>query len=269
MGAKRYFKNEFQTEKFFLEHDNAADFYLSCWQRNRSTLPLLFIRTILFVGCIAIWCSSMVLTAQMFDIGLWFIFLTHWGLMFNTAATGFAWAVSVRAFIRGPIDASIGLPWYVKAYWVMFNMAIPVAFFITLFYWAMLTELSVDYAMDPVLDVFIHGINSVVMFVLAVTARHPTRFLHFYFSIGIGLVYLVFTLIFHFAGGLSPFGTSWIYPMLDWDKPGPTMLVVVGSALGLIIMHCILVGITAGRDRLTRRFRDTNSLPISSDERYN
>lgn len=50
------------------------------------------------------------------------------------------------------------------------------------------------------------------------------------------------------------FGASWIYPMINWNKPGPTIGVVIGSAVGLIVLHVILVGITVTRKKLTQRF---------------
>lgn len=35
-------------------------------------------------------------------------------------------------------DATFGLPWYVKTYWILYNITIPVAFLITVFYWGIL-----------------------------------------------------------------------------------------------------------------------------------
>ncbi|CAB3256387.1 unnamed protein product [Arctia plantaginis] len=257
--VKKYFKKEFTVDMLSLGHDSASDFYLSSWQRNRSAIPLLFIRTIIFVGCVSILISSMVITSRVLTFGTWFIFLTHWGLVLNTVACGQAFVVSVIAFSRGPIDASLGLPWYVKIYWAFYNISIPIALFISIFYFAMLTDLSDTFGMNPVLDVFIHLVNSLLMLILVAVSRHPTRLLHFYWSLGAAFIYMIFTVIFHFAGGISPFGESWIYPMINWSNPGPTIGVVMGSAVGLIILHAILVGITVTRKKLTLRFGQTNS----------
>lgn len=267
-GVKKYFRREFTKNNVFLDHDSAADFYLSCWQMNRSALPLLLLRTIIFLGCISIMIASIVLSADMFNLSYWLIFMTHWGLVLNTAASGFALVVSIRAF-QGPIDASLELPWYVKAYWALFNIAVPIAFFITIFYWSLLTEYGDVYAMNEVLDVFIHAINSVLMLALVLIARHPTRLLHFYWSLIVGIIYLIFTVIFYVSGAQSPFGTSYVYPMLDWDEPGQTIGLVFASAFGFIILHVVIAAICVGRDKLTQRYRDTNTLTISSNGRYN
>ncbi|CAB3241030.1 unnamed protein product [Arctia plantaginis] len=162
-------------------------------------------------------------------------------------------------------DEGSRLPWYTKTYWIFINIATPIAFFITIFYWIFLADIGTDGAssINLVLDLFIHLVNSLLMLALVLVSRHPVRILHFYWPVGVAIIYMIFTIIFHFAGGLSPFGTSYIYPMLNWDEPGITVVVVLGSALGLIIMQILVVIITLARDRLTRSCRGANSIPIS------
>lgn len=103
MGVRKYFKREFQLEMFKLEHDSASDFYVSCWQSNRAVLLLLCIRTVLFLVCLATTLTSALITGLSMPFGYWFIFMTHWGITFNTLATGFALAVSCRVYFGGPI----------------------------------------------------------------------------------------------------------------------------------------------------------------------
>ncbi|KAJ8736157.1 hypothetical protein PYW08_006813 [Mythimna loreyi] len=258
----RYFKKEFRLHMFSLEHEDSSDFYLSCWQRNRSCWPLLLVRTLIFIGCLSTVVASMVImTKGQMKFGHWFIFMTHWGLLFNTISALLAWLISVSELFNGPDSNPNKL---VKVYWTVFNASISIAFFITAFYWILLTGIvEADYALDPVLDVFIHGINSVFMFCLLITSRHPTRLLHFYIPLILGIIYMLFSVIYYAAGGRSPFNTHWIYPMLDWEKPGPTILLSVGSAFSMIVLHCIVVAMTLCRDALTRRFREPTELTIS------
>lgn len=35
-------------------------------------------------------------------------------------------------------DATFGLPWYTKMYWALFNTTVPMAFFITIYYYSLL-----------------------------------------------------------------------------------------------------------------------------------
>lgn len=49
--------------------------------------------------------------------------------------------VSIKVGVKDLLlfaDATFGLPWYVKTYWVLYNITIPVAFLITVFYWGVL-----------------------------------------------------------------------------------------------------------------------------------
>lgn len=103
MGVKQYFKREFQWSSFKLDHEPPSDFYVSCCQGNRDTLPLLLVRCTLFMGCLAIVLASQILTSRSLRYGLWWIFLTHWGLLFITITSGLAFAVSLRAYLKGPI----------------------------------------------------------------------------------------------------------------------------------------------------------------------
>ncbi|XP_061709166.1 protein rolling stone-like [Cydia pomonella] len=256
MGVKKYFKNEFQVSKFNLEHDITPDFYLGCWQRNRSCVPLLCLRAILCAGNVAMVIASwVVLAGWLSSHAFWWIYLTHWGIFVNALTSILAFAISLKVYLVGPIDSAFGLPWYIKLYWFLFNASVPLAFMITIFYWAFIGGTFDIPGLDDTLDIFVHGINSVMMFLLLITARHPTRLLHFYHTVAFGIFYLIFSLIYYFAGGLDPNGNHSIYPMLDWSKPGPTVVVVVGVAIGLITLHGLVLLISLCRNHFSQRFR--------------
>ncbi|PZC75543.1 hypothetical protein B5X24_HaOG205970 [Helicoverpa armigera] len=263
-SVKKYFKRECQLRMCSLDYEDPSDFCISCWQRNRSVWPLLLIRALIMIGCVGTVISSLVIMGSDMGAGHWFIFMTHWGLLVNTVASVLAFSVSLAELIKGEDSTP---PTLVKCYWLCYNTAITIAFFITIFYWSLLTDVvEGDYALNKVLDVFIHGINSVLMFFLLATARHPHRLMHFYIPVLFGIIYMIFSIIYYFAGGLSPFGTNWIYPMLDWSKPGETVLMVVGTAILIIVIHLIVTAMTVGRDALTKKYRDTTVIPISNGQ---
>nr|XP_004930272.1 protein rolling stone-like [Bombyx mori] len=264
--VKKYFKSEFQLSNFNLNHDAASDFYLSCYQSSRSSVPLLCVRALVFLGSAGILMASLILTSQSMTFGYWTIYLTHWGIILITITSGAALAVSLVSLKTGCIEASFVLPWYVKAYWVCFNITVPIAFFITIFYWSLLTKTEDEYAMDPILDVFIHAVNAILMLVLLMFSRHPVRCLHFHHPLLLGVVYLIFSIVYYYAGGTNPFGEPYVYPMLDWSNPGVAAITTVGSAIFIIIVHIIIVLLSVARDSLTRRFtKYPHSLDISND----
>lgn len=105
MGAvKEYLKEETQLKQLGFEHLKSPDFYLSPWQRNRSSVPLLIFRIFLFLGTLAIVLASMIYYIKNAIYGYWFIYLTHWGLSVILLATGFATAVSARCHFYGPLS---------------------------------------------------------------------------------------------------------------------------------------------------------------------
>ncbi|CAK1602285.1 unnamed protein product [Parnassius mnemosyne] len=262
MGViKKYFKTQFRFQMFMLKDEDVSDFYLSAFQKNRSTVPLFFIRLIISFGCIGtLIASAMTIT----DFGYWPIFLTHWGLVLNAIAAVLGVIVSARAYLRGPIEAIFGLPWYVKMYWVMTNIATTIALFITVFYWSFLTDLDEDYAPNEILDVFIHLVNSILMLALLLSARQPMRLLHFYQPLVVGIIYMIFSIIYYFAGGTNPWTNDpYIYPPLDWSTPGTAVVTVLISMFLITILNAVCAALVVGRDTLGRCCRKDNEYPIS------
>ncbi|XP_026497870.1 protein rolling stone-like [Vanessa tameamea] len=259
MGAiKSYFKQQFQFRKFGLNYESETDFYVSCFQKNISPLPLLCVRGLIFLTCIGIILSSFILTTMYVSAATWPIYMTHWGLVLITLSSGFGFGVSATVYYNGPIDSSFGLPWYIKVYWVLYSISIPIAFFITVFYWIFLANENAEFAATVVLDIFIHAINSVLMLLLFLTARQPTNLLHFYLPFFFAVVYAIFTAIYYVAGGTDPFGNNFIYPVLDWAEPGTAMIMIALSAFLILVLHFFIAMLTICRDAFGRFCRQDN-----------
>ena len=69
-----------------------------------------------------------------------------------------------------------------------------------------------------------------VLLDLFIVAR-PAQLLHFLHPTLFGLCYLIFSVVYWAVGGTDPEGHHWIYPMVDWDRPG----LAVGTAVGCIV----------------------------------
>ncbi|XP_073957115.1 protein rolling stone-like isoform X2 [Choristoneura fumiferana] len=195
---------------------------------------------------------------------MFFVYMTNWGLILIMVESLFGVVVTIQKHTGNLPDATFGLPWYVKTYWVLYNISIPVSFMITVFYWCLLrtsADREVKYAPNPVLDVMLHGVNSVVMLVELLASAHPSRLLHILHPLYFALVYVLFSVTYYNAGGLDPWGHSFIYPVIDWSKPQQTMVVVTLTALFLALMHILTVGIATVRDMIARKcFRDSTGV---------
>ena len=115
-----------------------------------------------------------------------------------------------------------GVPWYFKLVWVLMNMAsagavmVTVVFFV--FLWPQFDESGID-----MMNLQLHGINSVIIIIEHLLTGLPVRLLHMIYPILYGLTYLIFSAIFYGAGNSEP-----IYPkVLDWSHAGQTMLMVL------------------------------------------
>ncbi|CAH0727507.1 unnamed protein product, partial [Brenthis ino] len=130
-----------------------------------------------------------------------------------TLTTGFATAISAKRYYYGPI----------KDFLEEINAA---------------------------LDIAIHGVNSIIMLTHLLSSSHPTRFLHLVHPFGFALTYVLFNIIYYLAGGTDPFGDPWVYPVVNWDKPGPATAVVIITVLLLIFLHFVTISLTAIRDSI-------------------
>ncbi|CAG9796422.1 unnamed protein product [Diatraea saccharalis] len=214
---------------------------------------------------ILVWAMSILSWSVAFfwgPLGMFFLYMTHWGLLLIVIESVFGIIVTVKKSRTNYMDATFGLPWYVKTYWVLYNVTIPVAFLITVFYWGILkTSGKMEkYAPNPVLDVMLHGGNSVAMLVELLLSAHPSRLMHIFQPLLFALAYLLFTVVYYFAGGHDPWGNAFIYPVIDWSKPQQTAVVVTLTALFLALMHLVVVAVAATRDAISRRFRNTTGI---------
>ncbi|CAG4954420.1 unnamed protein product [Colias eurytheme] len=188
---------------------------------------------------------------------MFLLYMTHWGLIMIFFESLFGILVCVKKI---PEDLP-GLPWYVRTYWVLYNITVPLAFLITLFYWAVLRApgRNSNYAPNPILDVMLHGANSGLMLIELVLSRLPSRLLHVMQPLYFSGVYLLFTLAHFFAEGHDPWGNPFIYPVIDWSKPLETIIVLTLTALFFALMHMLAVGIATTRDFVVRKYTENKN----------
>lgn len=87
------------------------------------------------------------------------------------------------------------------------------------------------------LNAEVHIINSVYVLIDLWVVASPLRILHFYIPFIYLTIYLIFTLIYYYAGGLTPDGKSAIYPIMDWENLQVTIPFVVCCAVFMPAMQ--------------------------------
>ena len=126
-------------------------------------------------------------------------------------------------------DSDTSLLWYELVTWILLNIYVTVAFIITISYWIGVGfDLLAPAKSAASVNTHVHIINSVLAVIELSVGNLPIRILHFYQPVIFGFIYLVFTLILHWAGDRSA-----IYAVLDW-MGGPAM--AAGYALGILFI---------------------------------
>lgn len=214
------------------------------WQEHVSLWYILY-RWFIF-GC---W--GTIIICSIFEIGsyrpegkrkTWVIYLTHWDLILGVGHSALgAILVSRRLYLQrqatfDPDTMRLGKIEHV--YWFLYTVTSSVALGVTILYWVAVYDPKI-HTKDP-LNFMLHLINSVLILVDLIIVGVPLRFKHFWRPLSCVLIYSVFTFIYYWAGGLDKNGYHFIYKILNWQKPGKTVLVCLGGFVFITIVHCVL-----------------------------
>ncbi|XP_041974866.1 protein rolling stone-like [Aricia agestis] len=247
------------------KEDAPESFYVCCTAQLRETNETSDMFTNSWAKCLSplvwrvpifIWSIIIITLSVTFFWGpreKFLLYMTHWGLVLIFLESLFGIVVCVKSQTQSKDG---GLAWHVRLYWVLYNIAVPVAFLITLFYWAVLRlpGKKMNFAPNPILDVMLHGVNSGLMLLELVLSKAPSRLLHVMQPLYFAGIYLLFSVTYYLCGGLDPWGNEFIYPVIDWSKPVAALVVVTLTALFLGLMHILTVLVAALRDYLLKKY---------------
>ncbi|KAH8328033.1 hypothetical protein KR067_003169 [Drosophila pandora] len=231
--------------EFTPDHVHRHNFYLCQWQRNTQVrIVYLFYRWITAITCLA------ALVCSLLDIGRteehfehhyakWWIYLTHWGLLFCTVQAWLAaWIVTQGMMVEREdfeIVRQAKKSRLHHLYWVLYTCATVYAFIVTMCYWLLVHNPEI-HKIDA-LNIMVHVLNSIIMLIDLAIVGHPIKMSHAYFTTGIGLAYAIFTGIYFLAGGTDRKNQTAIYPMMDWTKPGKAIIVTACAIIFTFFVH--------------------------------
>lgn len=91
------------------------------------------------------------------------------------------------------------------------------------------------------LNLMVHALLAILMLGDLVIVGHPVRMdPDLYCTAGVGLGYSIFSLVYYLADGTDRQLNRAIYPLLDWQKPGKTIVVCCGGIFFVVIMHILV-----------------------------
>ena len=126
------------------------------------------------------------------------------------------------------------LPVISKVSWILSDIVSVFAIIVTTIYWfAIYPSVQTDMDQTPLsiyMDLNVHALNSLFLFVEIVLSARPVRILHIIYPMIYGLIYVMFALIYW----LQDKQNHVIYNVLDFNHPGVVLLTVLGLALIVI-----------------------------------
>ncbi|XP_078657119.1 protein rolling stone-like [Branchiostoma floridae x Branchiostoma belcheri] len=296
MSCTGRIKREFRLKQFLPSHSNRLDFTRTPWLSNQ--LPFLIYRVVLCLFQISAYLYTLLSFYTtgpkylLYMTNLAYIVLTahatlsailclvdYFGSrrrrsergtenaddrptvadavpMANTTTSNRSYGTNAQQ----PTSSDVGLQWYYKCYWILYNIAFAVGLYVTVAFWILLRGARDAYSASSILT---HGTNCVVIVIDILISGLPCRLLHFIYPSCFALVYILFTVIYWAAGGTDIINRSWIYPVLDYGgNPGLAVGVAVGSVLlAAPLCHGIVFGLAFTRDSMLMRLVNKRHLP--------
>lgn len=94
----------------------------------------------------------------------------------------------------------------------------------------------------------------------------PIRMSHIYWTTGMGVAYSAFTGIYYLAGGTDRRDSRVIYPMLDWSRPGKSIVISAFAVLFVFLVHVIVYSLYKVRlciyTKICVRYRNNKKMSL-------
>ena len=147
-------------------------------------------------------------------ISAWFpIYLSNWAIFVESCYLSSAFSIALWIYKKHPDPAS-EQPFSTKVAWLLRSIGQPGALVVSIAYWALVHDGKITLK-----TLWIHAINSLVVFLDILTSCHEVRIMHYAYVLAFGCLYIAWTVVHYHANirdGRSP-GNRYIYSALDWS----------------------------------------------------
>ncbi|XP_065165988.1 protein rolling stone-like isoform X2 [Atheta coriaria] len=261
------------------KHEDPTIFARSQWQRKKDPNAFyLAYRVVITTYLVIAWILSMIDSDNLHEPYIfhlkWLIYLTNWGFtccvlqaLVCTIMLVARYAKMRRGGLNSDPDLVPNVRLY-KIYWFCFTISVDLGIAITLLYWIVIfnpDKMEIDY-----LNILVHCTNSIAMVIELSVVAHPVRLGHFYVPVTSGFVYTLFSFFYYLAGGTSRVDEPYIYPPVDWRKPGQALLVCFGACILLMVIHVVTYGAYRLRLAIAKRIKltdDEATIPVEDQFR--
>lgn len=182
------------------EHDSPADFLQSQWQtREKSVIYLIYRWSVAFFFMFSV-AVSMTTSALRRELHIYFIYLTHWNLIFTMISMVMN-SVLVSMHHMERLKVTDKMTRELKILWFFTTSSQMYAFLVSLIYWTVLYKQG-----QSVIDfnnVLIHGTNSLIIVIDLIIVKQKARVGMFIYPLFCGFAFLFFTWLYPALGGLN------------------------------------------------------------------
>ena len=264
MVNKLWYRVSRKWSRLKIEPPHARIFSESRFQ-DRLELWYLVYRWIIFLAWL------LIIVCSVFEIGsyqpqgnnqFWAIYLTNWVLVLGSTQSLLGAILVTRRWKQEKLPnfdpSNLTLSLLERTYWFLYVVTSSVAFCVTITYWCAIYD--PQYHAVDVLNILLHVCNSILMIIDLCVVKIPFVLISFWWCLAVAASYVIFSVIYFVSGGVDKFGSRSIYPILNWEKPGRTLLVCFGVTVFLIILHCFYCLLASFRDRKFREEREDSKL---------
>ncbi|CAG5118369.1 unnamed protein product, partial [Candidula unifasciata] len=169
----------------------------------------------------------------------WFIYLSNWMYLLLTIECVFEAVLVVGALLKKPRPIEEEhLPWHLQLMWLLYTVSAVGAVVVAVWYWACIHK---GKTLTPI-RFNTHAIAAIYVILNMAFTRLPFRLLHFIYPVG-----------------TNQNGETYIYSILDWSRPGRTLIITSLSNFVFIpLVHLLLWTLSICFQKLHERIRKSH-----------
>lgn len=215
------------------------------WQRNEKCSVYVVYRWLVAAFYTFSFINSVLFSIVKGEAVFMFIYLSRWNLFATMISTLLGAFLVTQHFISGLKSTHRNLK-ILKFYWFLSNNTVVFADVISCIYWTLLYRPG----HNDLNNYLVHATNSIILLIDLFVIRHPHCLSHFVYPMTCGVFYMLFTIVYTFAGGIDVEGNNFVYPILDWkNRPEKSMLVGITCVTFLGLVHIIVCFIHQARNK--------------------
>lgn len=183
-----------------MEHDKPEDFLISQWQSSHKSFYYVIYRWIIATFCIFSVTVSVLEDINDGTFSTIFIYFTYQSLFMSMITTLMS-AVLSTLYYMGAMQVNGKMTTLLKIFWILSSITVAFSCLVTSVYWSAIHEPE----KYPITlgNILVHGTNSIFLVMDLFIVKHPARFSMGVYPVGTGLLYLFFTWLYPYLGGVN------------------------------------------------------------------